>query len=55
MESDLGFDISLDRKNLKVEIEPHLMHISPVHAKYFFTIVRCFILASFVLFSVFLV
>lgn len=55
MESELDFDIALDRKNLKVSIEPHLMHYSPVHAKHFFTIVRCCMFAAFVLFSVFLV
>jgi len=55
MDADGGFDISLDRSKNVVEIEPHLRHYSPVHAKYFFTIMRSFFLASFVIFSVFLV
>jgi hypothetical protein len=55
MDSEVGFDIALDRSKMVVEIEPHLRHYSPVHAKYFFAIFRTFIFASFVLFSVFLV
>jgi hypothetical protein len=53
--SMVDFDISLDRSKNKVEIEPHLRHFSPVHPKYFFAIFRTFLLASFVIFSVFLV
>lgn len=55
MDSEISFDIALDRSKNLVEIEPHLRHYSPVHAKYFFTIMRSFFLASFVIFSVFLV
>ena len=55
MDSEVNFDIALDRSKNLVEIEPHLRHFSPVHAKYFFTIMRSFFLASFVIFSVFLV
>jgi hypothetical protein len=53
--SGVDFDIALDRSNNNVEIEAHLRHFSPVHPKYFFAIVRTFLVAAFVLFSVFLV
>lgn len=51
----LDFTVELDRSNNLVEIEAHLRHYSPVHPKYFFVIVRTFLMAAFVLFSVFLV
>ena len=51
----VDFDISLDRHNQQVDIEPHLRHFSPVHPKYFLPVVRSFLLASFVFFSIFLV
>ena len=53
--SNVDFDIALDRSNNNVEIEAHLRHFSPVHPKHFFAIVRTFLVAAFVLFSVFLV
>lgn len=55
MESEINYDIKLDRGVGTVQIEDHLRHYSPVHAKYFFSIVRTFFIASFVLFSAFLV
>lgn len=55
MDSEVNFDIALDRSKNLVEIEPHLRHYSPVHSKYFFAIFRTFAFASFVIFSVFLV
>ena len=54
MESMNLENVELNRSNNQVEIEDHLRHYSPVHPKYFFVIFRTFFLASFFLFSAFL-